>query len=103
MRQIEVSKRAQQQWLRILVYYNEMGGERAALKLHQRYLQKQERLIKYPESGFPEPLLKDRKILYRALLINDYYKIIYYVKGNVVRIAAFWDMRMHPNKLVTSI
>ena len=26
--QIEVSKRAQRQWLRILVYYNEMGGQR---------------------------------------------------------------------------
>ena len=36
--QIEVSKRAQQQWLRILVYYNEMGGEQAAVKLHQKYL-----------------------------------------------------------------
>ena len=39
--QIEVSKRAQQQWLRILVYYNEMGGEQAAVKLHQKYLKKQ--------------------------------------------------------------
>ena len=103
MRQIEVSKRAQKQWLRILVYYNEMGGEKAALKLHQRCLQKQERLIKYPESGFPEPLLQGRKILYRALIINDYYKIIYYLKGNVVCIAAFWDMRMHPEKLAKSI
>ena len=41
--QIEVSKRAQQQWLRILVYYNEMGGNRAAANLHQKYLQKQKR------------------------------------------------------------
>lgn len=30
MMKLEVSKRAQNQWLRILVYYNEMGGQRAA-------------------------------------------------------------------------
>lgn len=101
--QIEVSKRARQQWLRILVYYNEMGGERAATKLHQKYLQKQKRLLKHPESGFPEPLLRDRKIHYRASIINDYYKVIYYVKGDVLRIAAFWDMRMHPDKLRKTI
>lgn len=100
---LEVSKRAQQQWLRILVYYNEIGGERAAAKLHQKYLQKQTRLLKHPESGFPEPLLSDRKILYRASIINDYYKVIYYVKDEVVRIAAFWDMRMHPDKLRKTI
>ena len=47
--QIEVSKRAQRQWLRILVYF------------------------------------------------------IYYVKGEVLRIAAFWDMRMHPDKLRKTI
>ena len=101
--QIEVSKRAQRQWLRILVYYNEMGGARAAAKLQNRYLQKQQRLLKHPESGFPEPLLSDRKILYRASIINDYYKVIYYVKGDVLRIAAFWDMRMHPDKLRKTI
>ena len=101
--QIEVSKRAQRQWFRILVYYNEMGGESAAFKLHKKFLQKQERLLKHPESGFPESLLSDRKIQYRASIINDYYKVIYYVKGDVVRIAAFWDMRMHPDKLRKTI
>ena len=101
--QIEVSKRAQRQWLRILVYYNEMGGARAAAKLQNRYLQKQQRLLKHPESGFTEPLLSDRKILYRASIINDYYKVIYYVKGDVLHIAAFWDMRMHPDKLRKTI
>ena len=41
--QVEVSKRAQRQWLRILVYYNEMGGERAAfwdMRMHPDNLRK---------------------------------------------------------------
>jgi plasmid stabilization system protein ParE len=101
--QVEVSKRAQRQWLRILVYYNEMGGERAAANLHQKYLQKQKRLLKYPETGYPEPLLCDRKIRYRSVIINDYYKMVYYVKGDVLRVAAFWDMRMHPDNLRKTI
>lgn len=101
--QVEVSKRAQRQWLQILVYYNEMGGERAAAKLHQKYLQKQKRLLKFPESGTPEPLLRDRKIHYRSVIINEHYKMVYYVKGDVLRVAAFWDMRMHPNNLLKTI
>ena len=103
MMNLEVSKRAQSQWLRILVYYNEMGGQRAATNLHQKYLKKKERLSKHPESGFPEPLLADRKIRYRASIINDYYKVIYYVTGDTLRIAAFWDMRMNPEKLKKTI
>ena len=101
--QVEVSKRAQHQWLRILVYYNEMGGERAAANLHQKYLQKQKRLLKYPESGSLESLLQDRKICYRSVIINKYYKMVYYVKGDVLRIAAFWDMRMHSERLKNRI
>ena len=92
MMKLEVSKRAQNQWLRILVYYKEMGGQRAAASL-----------LKHPESGFPEPLLADRKIRYRASIINDYYKVIYYVSGDAHRIAAFWDMRMSPEKLKKTI
>ena len=103
MMNLEVSKRAQSQWLRILVYYNEMGGQRAAANLHQKYLKKRERLLKHPESGFLEPLLADRKIRYRASIINDYYKVIYYVTGDTLRIAAFWDMRMNPEKLKKTI
>ena len=101
--QIEVSKRAQRQWLRILTYYNEVGGASAAARLHQKYLKKQSRLLKHPESGFPEMLLADRKIPYRASIINEYYKVIYYVKGNVLRIVAFWDMRMHQDNLRKTI
>ena len=50
MMQVEVSKQAQPQWLRILVCYNEIGGQRAAANLHQKYLQKQQRPLKFPES-----------------------------------------------------
>jgi len=103
MMNLEVSKRAQSQWLRILVYYNEMGGQRAAANLHQKYMKKRERLLKHPESGFLEPLLADRKIRYRASIINDYYKVIYYVMGDTLRIAAFWDMRMNPERLKKTI
>jgi hypothetical protein len=36
-------------------------------------------------------------------IINDYYKVIYYVTGDTLRIAAFWDMRMNPEKLKKTI
>lgn len=56
-------------------------------------------LRKYPGIGFPEPLLKDYYIPYKATIVGRYHKIIYYVKGDTLRIVAFWDMRMHPKKL----
>lgn len=96
---VEVSRRAMRQWQQILIYYNETGGRRAAEKLYEKYLGRLKRILEYPESGFPEPLLKNRKIFYRAISINKYYKVIYSVEGDTLRIAAFWDMRMHPDKL----
>ena len=60
-------------------------------------------LLKFPEAGFPEPLLKDRRIFYRAVHIGKYYKMIYYVHCDAIRVSAFWDMRMHPDKLQKTV
>ena len=80
-------------------YYLEHFGVQATTNLAHEIDEKIKTLKKYPEIGFPEPLLKDRYILYRATHIGRYHKIIYYVRGKTLRIAAFWDMRMNPDKL----
>ena len=56
-------------------------------------------LRKYPGIGFPEPLLHEYYIPYKATIVGRYHKLIYYVRGNTLRIVAFWDMRMSPSKL----
>lgn len=60
-------------------------------------------LVKYNKKAVQQIsstiVLKDRYIPYRATIIGRYYKIIYYLRGSTLRIAAFWDMRMDPRNL----
>ena len=84
-------------------YYLEHFGAQATANLAHEIDEKVKTLGKYPEIGFPEPLLKDRCLGYKATHIGRYHKLIYYVKGNTLHIAAFWDMRMHPDKLKKKI
>ena len=101
--QIKYNKKAKQQISSIIDYYLEYFGKHATTNLAHEIDEKIKMLRKYPEIGFPEPLLKDYYIPYKATIVGKYHKIIYYVKGNTLRIAAFWDMRMHPQKLKKNI
>lgn len=60
-------------------------------------------LEKMPELGHFEPLLADYKQGYRCIVINRLNKLIYYIKDNQILIAAFWDCRREPKKLVKDI
>ena len=80
-------------------YYLEHFGTQATTNLAHEIDEKVKMLRKYPGIGFPEPLLKDHYRPYKATIVGKHYKLIYYVWGNTLRIAAFWDMRMSPQKL----
>lgn len=84
-------------------YYLEHYGQQATENLAHEIDEKVKMLRKYPGIGFPEPLLKSHYIAYKATIVGRYYKLIYYVKGNTLRIAALWDMRMSPEKLQKKI
>ena len=96
---IEISPKARQQLLQITDYYAEWGGMRSVERLLDKIKEKQEIILKFPEAYNQEPLLAERKIVYRSVIINDYYKMIYRIDNDVITISAFWDMRMHPNRL----
>lgn len=96
---IEISPKARQQLLAITDYYAEWGGMRSVERLLNRIVEKQHHILKYPKAYHQEPLLTNRKIEYRSVIINQYYKMIYRIDGDVITISAFWDMRMNPIKL----
>lgn len=100
---IEISPKARKQLLRITDYYAEWGGMRSVERLLDKIHERQEKILRYPESCHPEPLLAERRIVYRSVIINDYYKMIYRIDDDVITISAFWDMRMHPNRLTRMI
>lgn len=101
--QVKYSKKAQKQINSVIDYYLCHFGKQATLNLAHEIDEKVKMLCKYPEIGFIESMLRDKDILYRATLVGRYHKLIYYTKGDILRIAAFWDMRMHPDKLKTMI
>jgi len=49
-----------------------------------------------PSAGFIDPLFAHRAKTYRSVIINGLSKMVYYVKGNILHIAAFWDTRREP-------
>ena len=49
-----------------------------------------------PCLGPVEPLLAQKSKQYRSVVLNHLNKIVYYIKGDTIRIAAFWDTRREP-------
>ena len=49
-----------------------------------------------PTMGVIDPLFAHRKQTYRSLIVRRLNKIVYYVKGDTLHIAAFWDTRREP-------
>ncbi len=97
--QVKYNAKARKQISDTILYYLEEFGKQATFNLSRRIDEKVRLLSNHPGIGHPESLLNNQKILYRSIIIGRYHKIIYYTKGETLRIAAFWDMRMHPNKL----
>ena len=97
--QVKYNKKAVDHINAVIDYYLENYGEQATTNLAHEIDEKVKMLKRYPGIGFPEPLLRGYYNLYNATIVGRYYKLIYYVRGNTLRIAAFWDMRMHPDKL----
>ena len=100
---VEFSIKALDHLKRIIDSHFEYCGELSAIKFSGQVDDKIRMLLRFPESGHPEPLLKDRKKFYRAKIINRRYKLIYYVDGEVIRLSAVWDIRMNPARLVNMI
>ena len=97
--QIRVLKRAQKRLQQIFTYLEFEFGEHIADKFQAEVIAKGESLLKFPESGHPEPLLKDCKTFYRYVFVGKHNKMLYYIKNDIIVIADIWDMRQNPATL----
>lgn len=102
---VKWQKRAENELYRLLVEGFQEYGETTANKFAERVAYLNTALERYPEIGYPEPLLKGRKKLYRAYPINKRYKLIYYFaeSSNTIHIADIWDTRREPTFLTLRI
>ena len=101
--QIKFSSTAIRHLQEIIDGHLEYCGKYSALKFSSQVDEKLHTLSLFPEFGSPEELLKGRKILYRSKLINKRYKMIYHIGDDSIMIDAFWDMKMHPQSLLSRI
>ena len=105
MAQVIWQKRAEGELYKLLVKGFLEFGESTANKFSDRVAYINTELTKYPEIGYFEPLLKDRKKSYRSYNINNRLKLIYYYnsKTDIVNVADIWDMRRDPKNLAKRI
>lgn len=101
MAQVRWQKRAERELYKCMVKGYMEFGETTANKFADKVAAINKDLERFPEAGFPEPLLHDRERLYRARYIIGPFKIIYYYNAtaDTVHVADIWDARRNPQSL----
>lgn len=84
-------------------YIRERFGARHVKKFRQSVDQTVRMIMRHPEIGSIDPLFVDRPRTYRSVIIDNLSKIVYFVEGDVIYIAAFWDCRRDPSTEADSV
>ena len=82
----------------ITCYINGRFGRVARQDFLLKVKDTEKRLLLLPNIGIVDPLFADRTIPYRSIIINGLSKMVYYIDGETIYIAAFWDTRREPKK-----
>ena len=82
----------------IFEYYKFKASVNVARKLVKKIVSSTILIQKNPKIGRVEELLKHRKFEYRFIIVGNY-KIIYWIEGNYIKIAAVFDTRQNPEKI----
>ena len=80
-------------------------GSTVANETAQKIQDIEDSLLRWPESGVPEPLLRGYFPVYRSKHINKRYKLIYWYDEAEDRVVIedIWDTRRAPQNLVKRI
>lgn len=103
MAEVKWSKRANQARIAALTYGAEEFGIQTAQRLNNRIENYTCSLSHNPLLGATEPLLKERHLQYRSLVIHKHYKLVYRIEDNIIYIVDFWDVRREPKQLAHRI
>jgi plasmid stabilization system protein ParE len=87
--------------VRQIFEFYEQNSYKAATKLVSDIETAGNSLSKFPQMAAIEPILSDLPKTYRALVVRDNYKIIYYIDNDrdSIKIATVWDCRQDDKKL----
>ena len=90
------NKRAVTQLHQIEDYILSNFGERVRREFMDEVEQAVLLLADMPAKGKLDPLFAHRKQEYRSIVVRRLNKIVYYVKDDIIHIAAMWDTRREP-------
>ncbi|MBR4441591.1 MAG: type II toxin-antitoxin system RelE/ParE family toxin [Bacteroidales bacterium] len=94
------SKKASEKLDIYLAYCRDNYGDHKVDEKVRKLEKLTNRLLSFPEMGFPEPILKDYPQLYRAYIFDKRLKIIYYIENQLtIKITDLWDSKCNPDKL----
>ncbi|MCM4161623.1 type II toxin-antitoxin system RelE/ParE family toxin [Antarcticibacterium flavum] len=82
----------------IVEYHKEVANPKVAVKIRKEIFSSTGQLLKYPESGQTELLLKHLNENYRYILSGNY-KVIYKIIKNDIVITDIFDTRQNPTKI----
>lgn len=105
MATVKWNKMPLQLWRETLLYGHDEFGKTTAIRFVKKTNKVIRKLERFPEIGFPEPLLKNKKVIYRACHLLPHLKLIYryYPTSDTVRIVDVWNTRRSPDKLTKRI
>lgn len=85
----------------IILYGVDNWGLKVANQFHDNLIKIEQRLALNPELGHPELLLAERTFIYRSILIQKNFKLIYRIvrEKDSLLIVDIWDTRREPNRL----
>jgi plasmid stabilization system protein ParE len=82
----------------IFDYYKYKASIKVSQRIVNKIIERTIQLKKQPLSGQIEELLVNRKNEYRYV-IEEKYKIIYWIEDNYIKVASVFDTRQNPVKL----
>ena len=102
---VKWNRKAEKQFDDAIFYCQNVFGESSAKKFFHKVAQYIPRLSANPLIGKVEPLLADKPITYRSIVVHKHFKLIYYIDqpNAILYIADLWDTRREPSRLAGEI
>lgn len=82
----------------VAAYIRRQFGIDRVKQFRQEVDQTAKMIMQHPNIGPIDPLFNDRPRTYRSVIINGLSKMVYFIDGETIYIAALWDTRREPKK-----
>lgn len=98
-----VSDQAMDEIRQTAKYIRKEFGRLRRAQFMQEVRQTRRLIERNPNIGPIEPLLEELPRMYRSYVMNRYNKMVYFIDGDTINIADFWDVRRDPEALAAQV